>query len=345
MGFPLVDCVTCGEGFRKRGGMVSCMDCRRSSGVCTYCSTPGSEFYTEKMGRCKTCVKQNMNARNAARESWGPKSPTKACADCGKAIWSGSTRCGSCANRARRVDVPCRLGGCTDRASLKGLCRRHYFAARDHKASARPCDWCGVVFRPWKVAAGRVCSLACLGHMKSLETRGGVKSTSSELVVWQPDKGILSRREDAKLRLEIAAAGSSGLGVVTVGRCRICRSRFSRRFSTPVPTCGSKACMDANDAEARREAKYRRRARLNDARVETVYRQRVFKRDGFRCHMCGRKTRSDVRVPHPLAVTLDHLVPLALGGEHSMRNVACACFECNSRKSHRLAGDQLALFG
>ena len=38
-------------------------------------------------------------------------------------------------------------------------------------------------------------------------------------------------------------------------------------------------------------------------------------------------------VPEPLAATLDHIVPLSCGGEHSEANVQLAHFLCNSTKS------------
>jgi 5-methylcytosine-specific restriction endonuclease McrA len=42
------------------------------------------------------------------------------------------------------------------------------------------------------------------------------------------------------------------------------------------------------------------------------------------------------RVPHPLAPTLDHIVPLARGGHHTRDNTQCAHFSCNTRKGARV---------
>ncbi|WP_227979969.1 HNH endonuclease [Nocardia spumae] len=68
-------------------------------------------------------------------------------------------------------------------------------------------------------------------------------------------------------------------------------------------------------------------------------------RDGYRCHICRRNTDRSKVVPHPKAPTIDHLIPLSLGGTHEPANVATACFLCNSRKGAIGAGDQLALLG
>ena len=79
----------------------------------------------------------------------------------------------------------------------------------------------------------------------------------------------------------------------------------------------------------------RRRARVNAAFVEYVSRDLVYKRDGGRCHVCGRKVRKN-------RWHMDHIIPLARGGEHSYRNVAVACPKCNLSKGTK-AGSQLRL--
>jgi hypothetical protein len=52
----------------------------------------------------------------------------------------------------------------------------------------------------------------------------------------------------------------------------------------------------------------------------------VFRRDGFACRYCGA-TASDA----PL--TIDHVVPVALGGTDDPGNLATACKDCNAGKS------------
>lgn len=154
---------------------------------------------------------------------------------------------------------------------------------------------------------------------------------------------LWSRRGQAAERLRVAAAGSSGERVWVCGSCTICGLPFlSHGLGN---TCGGDECVLESYRNRRHDVRSRRRARLAGARVGVVDRRRVFVRDGFRCHICGLKTNPFAVVPDLRAPTVDHLVPLALGGEHSMVNVACACFGCNSRKSHVGGGDQLALFG
>ena len=77
-----------------------------------------------------------------------------------------------------------------------------------------------------------------------------------------------------------------------------------------------------------------RRAKQQNATVEKVSRATVYERDNGRCHICEKKVG---RGWH-----LDHIVPLARGGEHSYRNVAVSCPGCNMAK-HVKSGGQLRL--
>lgn len=82
----------------------------------------------------------------------------------------------------------------------------------------------------------------------------------------------------------------------------------------------------------------KRRARLRGVLVEDVDRAAIIARDKSRCHICG------LLVP-ARDIELDHIVPLAAGGEHTARNLAVAHSRCNRSKGARPANDQLRLVG
>ncbi|NLF49786.1 MAG: HNH endonuclease [Leptolinea sp.] len=52
-------------------------------------------------------------------------------------------------------------------------------------------------------------------------------------------------------------------------------------------------------------------------------RREVFRRDNWTCQYCGKRS---------LTLTIDHIIPRHLGGEHSWINVVAACAACNHRK-------------
>jgi len=64
----------------------------------------------------------------------------------------------------------------------------------------------------------------------------------------------------------------------------------------------------------------------------------VFTRDGWTCKLCGCDTPRALRGTFvPNAPELDHIIPLALGGEHSYENTQCACRACNGSKGAKAA--------
>jgi 5-methylcytosine-specific restriction endonuclease McrA len=88
-----------------------------------------------------------------------------------------------------------------------------------------------------------------------------------------------------------------------------------------------------------RAAKARRRAIERGAHAERFDPMEILERDAWRCHICGVRTPKRLRGTYDdRAPELDHIVPLAAGGEHSRRNTACACRKCNIAKSDRPLG-------
>ena len=96
-----------------------------------------------------------------------------------------------------------------------------------------------------------------------------------------------------------------------------------------------------------RNGKHKRRLLKKKNFIEVVNIGVLFERDGECCKICGKKLNRKRTVPHPLAVTIDHVRPLSCGGEHSYRNAQLACFKCNSLKGNRVVegGEQLRMFG
>lgn len=136
-------------------------------------------------------------------------------------------------------------------------------------------------------------------------------------------------------------------------QCKECRMGNYRRWAKANPDKeaeGSRRFREKNPESAKRTfdlhyvahyAKYldrnqRRRAIKVEATVGPVSRIRVFERDGWVCGICHVRVDSSVVWPAPGSAVLDHIVPLAKGGEHSMGNVQLAHAKCNNIKSDRM---------
>lgn len=97
----------------------------------------------------------------------------------------------------------------------------------------------------------------------------------------------------------------------------------------------------------RRRDRDRRAARKRDAYVADVNRRYIYERDHWTCQICGKALRRKAKVPHPLAPTIDHIIPLGarpIRGTHEPANCQAAHFICNAKKSDG-GTDQLLLFG
>lgn len=80
------------------------------------------------------------------------------------------------------------------------------------------------------------------------------------------------------------------------------------------------------------------RAREAGARVVELFdRLEVFERDEWLCYLCGVETDSSADPLHPRSPTVDHVIPLSRGGDHSLANARCACLGCNSSKGTSIA--------
>ena len=129
--------------------------------------------------------------------------------------------------------------------------------------------------------------------------------------------------------------------------CLVCNKVLPARTSSAVRIYCSKVCYDKSPATRARYARKqgRRRAIKFNAFVSDVDRFAIYERDGWRCQICKLKVNPRYTGTHPKGPSLDHIIPLAVGGTHQPSNVQLAHFGCNARKSSRAANDQLLLIG
>lgn len=129
-------------------------------------------------------------------------------------------------------------------------------------------------------------------------------------------------------------------------RCRSCGTSVERNAQR-CSGCRAKAAHDARRAyraseayrAAKRAAKAWRRGMERGSEAERFDPFEVFERDRWRCHLCGVKTPKTLRGSYDdRAPELDHVVPLALGGQHTRANTACSCRRCNIAKGAKALG-------
>lgn len=259
----------------------------------------------------------------------------------------------------RRPDQQYCSAVCRNRAK----CQRHYSRivspASHPQISSRACQICGSTFRR-TYSKQRTCGRACGAELRRRE--GWVAPSVRE--GWQ---SRANARETATAARRLASAAAALLPV----QCPTCgelfvRSARQQRYCTPIcrpysTVAGPRVCNGCGKElppgrgrcdpckEQTRKAAKRRKRRAEKARRRGVLHEpytlaEIAERDGHKCQLCKKRVPMDKAVPHPLAPTIDHVLPIARGGDDTRANVQLAHFECNWRKGDG-GTQQLALVG
>jgi hypothetical protein len=217
-----------------------------------------------------------------------------------KRFWS--PECLADFHNPRRVERPC--------AHCGALTLRWKFCSDECADPAKPphrCTDCGEACSP-----GRGNHRYCVACKAKRVPAPKPKKVRYARVTKTPY--VMRIRERPKTRVFIA------------GVCPCCRESFVAFAWT-----GSRYCSPECRIQLERQS--RRNRQVAAEKSEPIYRRKVFERDNWTCRLCRKPVQQDALVPHPKAPTVDHILPLALGGSHTYMNVQCAHFICNSKKS------------
>ena len=192
---------------------------------------------------------------------------------------------------------------------------------------SQTCKRCSSKFEP-KAGPGRprlFCSSACT----TAATRDVCRAAFRPSRAGQPISQI-----EVKTRLERRRAHHRAKAKAVA--CRICNASFSPIFGFGIDSI-CVPCKPAAATRRRRVEDAAAEARLRRATIEFVDPIVVLSRDDWRCYLCGCSTPPDLRGSyHPQAPEVEHVMPLARGGDHSYANTRCACRQCNQRKAAKL---------
>jgi 5-methylcytosine-specific restriction endonuclease McrA len=232
----------------------------------------------------------------------------------------------------------CSIDGC-DRPSLaRGWCSTHYHRwrttgsteianARSSWYRGQPCSidgcekpaakrgWCGTHYKRWRLTGDP--GPAALIKQRRRRVVDGRKQCSMCLL-WLPLAGFNAHPR-----------GTGGVG----STCRSCRAALATEWRQANPDY-SAAWRALNQDKVQAQAEFRRALRAG-RKSEHVSPEAVFKRDGFTCLLCFELLAMDKPWPHPLSPSIDHVVPLSLGGDHLYSNLQAAHLRCNIRKGAR----------
>lgn len=261
------------------------------------------------------CRQKQLKARGALSEYVPAEKTEKRCGTCG-AVFVGYLRQKYCCARC----------GSEAKYSRKRLTER--------RLGPFNCEHCYQSFYAKKRTEAKFCSRQC-----AFDRLGIVAGERAALRRIQRANKISSVRTRSKVKTEASALRRiASAWRLSKGICHVCGEPYAR-LRAWQRTC-SRAC-DAEHARRqielvrkhRKIAKAKRRAISKGAEADNIDPIKVFERDKWRCHICGKKTPRELRGSmHNDAPELEHIVSLADGGSHTWGNVACACRECNCAK-------------
>lgn len=257
-----------------------------------------------------------------------------------------------------------------------GKCRMRYSRKqqpkkpRPIKINYKDCEWCGNQF-VCKRKIQRFCSKSCTTLSRAEEIKEANKQRRSKTIQCKTCNQMFSRSEsDSSIYCSDQCKSlyrsltqcewcdrlfdNSGTAkkycsddcMIKARRQRDTDKRVPRTIQWEQRQC--KLCNKSFYANAARKRKYcteycsgkaaklRRRAKKKKQFVEDVNIGLLYKRDKGNCQLCGRKVNRDVDWNHPLAPTIDHIIPICAGGKHSYKNTQLAHRHCNTKKGSKI---------
>lgn len=366
-------CVALDSAFDIPGRWIVCHECGETATMNTrgarrrYCSQPCA----------RRAMKRRRSSRDAAGVDWLSDRVRECCAWCFGDMQTYAGRgapshrfCGAtCRGESERHRVTHPEGRC-DLRWLKCLtCGSAFHSYRASKFCSRRCNeqdkrrrqlaergragngwriilcaWCG---KSHETRNGvRCCSTSCASNLRKSERPGGwvcpmPAPPTTPVHYWNCEHcgrtaaGRRKRRFCTEWCRHAAAGRLPDRTEVTIDECKVCGKVHCRPASRGAKFCSARC--------AKRERRGRRKQDKKGL-VKPTLRRKVLERDGWRCHLCGKKIPDRPFKARPNDGTVDHLVPRSAGGGNEMSNLAAAHFLCNSKRCTDGAA-QLRLIG
>ena len=253
----------------------------------------------------------------------------------------------------------CSTDGCESAASRKGMCRncysRAWYADNAERIRARrrrnpqglTCQECGISFlghgnakrcrsckdkraqrQPRTPTACSTSGCDALTHARGMckvhysrwrtATSDAVKARNAARRFIGPHARVITCEDCGKREAKPPTGGKTT-------RCTDCQRKRDRALM-----------RDRERERLANDAEYRAISYLRSARGRRRRRRAVFERDGWTCGICGRDVDPTLSHPHPMSASVDHILPLSLGGTDDRDNLQCSHLLCNITKGNRV---------
>lgn len=246
----------------------------------------------------------------------------------------------------------CSIEGCRNKTHSRGWCNTHYGRWHKYGTPYRQCKGCGAEL-PMEFGQRQYCSDDCKPRCKAegcdrpKRSQDGYCARHKALVrKWGKPVGHHEWRATAD-SYTCQACGTEFKAGTGCGR-QFCSGKCQRIYSVhkgDIPSidfdctiCGRTIHRDRwSGMHIRCDKKMcdtcKRAIRGTRHGVSPAY---LAERDGYLCGICEKPVDINLRHPDLMSPSVDHIVPVSLGGTHDEENLQLAHLTCNVRKQARL---------
>lgn len=213
---------------------------------------------------------------------------------------------------------------------------------RHKKLSGRQCKNCGKLLDRQQPT---YCNKTCY-YLDNFGTRDCVECGKTYIA--KRDAQKCCGDECSRKKAHRTKKGQRDTSIVKT--CVVCGQEFNPYKGKLTQVSCSEYCKRRKDSISKAKSGYKRRINqrrnliISATESESFDKVEIFERDKWICQVCRRKVNRNLSYPNPMSASLDHILPMALGGGHTQANVQLAHLRCNIKKSHT-GGAQLRLIG
>ena len=222
---------------------------------------------------------------------------------------------------------------CKSKAKTKAKQKSYY---KTKKKTVKTCVYCG---KTYTERGFLYCSAECTRKARWQREKAELRREKENIFGSYENYKIMSERlEEMEKLARIGQNYAEKARRYYLKQCVVCGKEF-KTLNKNQRACCQKCSKKLEYARMVRRIP-RDRVIDKDITLEAVYRK-----DSGVCYLCGKKcdwndkTWGNGRYG-ALYPSIDHVIPLSKGGEHSWKNVRLAHFICNSNKSDTLPKDK-----
>jgi 5-methylcytosine-specific restriction endonuclease McrA len=252
------------------------------------------------------------------------------------------------------VQKTCQKKGCRNTARNLGLCQKHYTQQRIKKYPKCKVQGCQ---KPSFVLKEELCSAHYQMNKKHGNPLAGAYRMPFKKAIDHKDGTRTCTKCQQRLPKKEFHKDKTASGGLRA-KCKKCRTdhvkgwyadnrerqatrELVRRRSNPDKYAEKESQRYKRDKSKRlilaTEHAHLRKARKKKTKTERgISKKSLMKKYGTKCHYCGKEmdfSNAEGRKFNRNMATIEHIIPLAKGGEHTFANTVLACRHCNLSKN------------